>query len=598
MSTEELIEKILLEKFKESNDMNKIIEFIRSCKEKLIIKKTEISTEDLIAYLQRRKDIDLGVKLDGNEVEFKYDADYFIKAVIRNLSPTLKELTLPSSFLDSNIHLVDRLNSLTKLTLADYGFLNPEQLNYLKEHTNIKELEFTSAYIFNNGYDDLVTIKKDGKTMGYCKDITIRQAKSQKNDTDEEFKSEVSKDIEVTARTITKEDIERIFDMIGEDLTTTNRQIEINGDNQRYRFSINDGIVNVDINAPDMDIACDIYESFSKRGLNVNGMFLKETPGYADKDFSKLDKLGKKVEIRIRYRDTSETSTYEDFRALSETMKWYRSIINDYPLSPVEKLAFAYDILKTFKYNETDKKDIMESRDPFKIVKTGHIVCSGYTAMLKEIFDEFDPNIKIGSFSVTCFDEDDKTVLGDHSRSIAIVDDDKYGIHGAYALDPTWDSYKEQGQEQLGEGYTALDLYRYFMVPFSEYKNVFKHDSDINFFGGKYSYLNANLNDENINKAVRTIERQNTQEEGELPFSTLDPTLNYEIKKIIPNKSDQEVIELFKAKRIPPTTLMQIVRNVRLAEGYKDEIDEEMAKVSGIYDQLNPQIDQLTGKML
>ena len=43
---------------------------------------------------------------------------------------------------------------------------------------------------------------------------------------------------------------------------------------------------------------------------------------------------------------------------------------------------------------------------------------------------------------------------------------------------------------------------------------------------------------------------------------------------------------------------MQIIRNVHLAEGYTEGIDEEMAKVSGIYDQLNPQIDQLTGKIL
>lgn len=597
MTIDEITEKLLSGKFKESNDINKIMEFIRNCKDKLILKKLGIPIEDLAAYSKGEKNMDLGVKLGSNEVEFIHDFNEFRESIIKNLSPTLKELTLPSSFLDYDIHLLDRLTSLSKLTIGDYGFLTPEQFSYLKEHTNIKELEFTTAYIFNNGYDDLVTIKKDGKTMGYYKDIAIRQAKSQDNRVDDEFKSEPTKDIEVTAKNITKEDIERIFDMIGEDLTTINRQIEIDAENQKYRFSINDGIVNIDIDDPNMDVACDVYDSFTKRGLNVNGLFIKETPGYAEKDFNKLDKLGKKIEIRVRYRG-GNTSTYEDFRVLSETMKWYRSIIKDYPLSPVEKLAFAYDILKTFKYNETNTEDKMESRDPFKIIKTGHIVCSGYTAILKDIFDELDPNVKIGSFGVTCYDENDKTLLGYHSRSIAVVDDDKYGIHGAYALDPTWDSYKEEGQEKLGEGYTALDLYRYFMVPFSEYKKVFKHDSDINFFGGGYDYLNTNLSNENIDKALKNIERQNTQEEGELPFYSLDPIVNYEIKDVLPNKSEQEIIELFKAKRISPTTLMQIVRNVRLAEGYKDEIDEEMAKVSGIYDKLNPQIDQLTGKML
>ena len=353
----------------------------------------------------------------------------------------------------------------------------------------------------------------------------------------------------------------------------------------------------MDISDPNMNIASDLSKFFEKRGIKTNGVFVKVTKGYAETNFDALDKLSENVEVRVRY-DSATSSSYEEFRALSETMKWYRQIINDYPLSPVEKLAFAYDILKTLEYNETETEDKMESREPHKIVKTGHIVCAGYTAMLEEIFKEFEPNIKIGSFGVTCYDDDNETLRGYHSRAIAIIDDEKYGIHGAYALDPTWDSYKSNGREKLDSEYTALDLYKYFMIPFSEYRKVFEHDSDIKFFQGNLSYLNTNLSDESIDKAITTIDRQKEQKKGELSFTRKEPLINYEIKEVLPNKSDQEIIELFKSKRIPNTTMMQIIRNVRLAEGYTNEIDEEMSKVSRIYDKLTPEVDQLTGKVL
>lgn len=277
-------------------------------------------------------------------------------------------------------------------------------------------------------------------------------------------------------------------------------------------------------------------------------------------------------------------------------MKWYRTIIKDYPLSPVEKLVFAYDILKTFKYNETQNNDSMESREPYKIIKTGHIVCAGYTAMLEEIFRELDDNIKIDNFGVTCYEDDDETVLGEHSRTIAIIDDKKYDIKGAYALDATWDSFKEEGKEKIDSDYTALDLYRYFMIPFSNYKKVFEHDSDIGFFKGELEYLNTNLTDENINSAIKKVE---TKEEGNLSFTRKEPIFSYQITGLLKDKSKREILEQFRAKPIPPNVMMQIIRNVRLAEGYtQEQIDTEMEKVTRIYDNTHTEVDSLTGKVL
>ncbi|MGM9874412.1 MAG: hypothetical protein ACI32H_00645 [Bacilli bacterium] len=598
MTIEEILEKLFSGKFKSINDINKIIEFIRNCKDKLILSKREIEIEEVLEYTREGKEPDLEVRFNNDEINIPHDFNSLRDAIIKNINPDLKELSLPISFLNDNLSFLEGLKSLTKLTINNYGFLTPEQLDFIEKHTGIKEIYFQSSYIISSAFENLVLMKKDGKYLGYNKGIIIREIETQSESINSNINKDKNNDIIVEAKRIAREDIDRILDLINEDLTKVNRKIEIKSETQKYVFNIIDGLVNMDIEDPDMNITSYIHEVFNKKGVKTNGVFIRLSLGYADKDYKELDKLSEEVEIRIRYR-LNDTSSYDEFKDLRETMKWYRSIIRDYQLSPVEKLAFAYDILKTLEYNETEKEDKMESREPHKIVKTGHIVCAGYTSMLKEIFDEYDPNITIGSFGVTCYEDDDKTLLGYHSRAVAVIDDDKYGIHGVYALDPTWDSYKEKGKEKIDSDYTALDLYRYFMIPFSEYKKVFKHDSDINFFEGEASILNTDLSDENIDKVISTINRQDEQKDGELEFSRKEKVINYELIEILPEKSEQQVLELFKAKQIPHNIMMQIIRNVRLAEGYTiEQIDVEMEKVERIYDKTHLEIEQLTGKML
>ena len=257
-------------------------------------------------------------------------------------------------------------------------------------------------------------------------------------------------------------------------------KIRIVSNENSYTFTIKDNKVTISIYNPNMNVAKNLCDYFAAKKIEVENVNIslsngKKNINYFDYDYSVLDNLSKKVNIQIRY-DLTTTADYEDFRSLCECIKWYRKIITDYELSPVEKLTVAYDILKTFEYNETKSEDLLESRDPTKIVKTGHIVCAGYTSMLEEIFKDFEPNIKIGKFGVSCYGFDNKTLRGKHSRAYAVIDDPKYNIHGTYALDPTWDSVSKDGKDAFGDDYTALDLYRYYLVPFTEYNSVFKHD--------------------------------------------------------------------------------------------------------------------------
>lgn len=96
MSIDEIIERMLSEKFKNSNDMDKISEFIRSCKEKLTITIKGIPLEDVVAISKGEKEPNLEVTYGNNEIESLYDFKEFKKVLVENIQSTIKEITLPS----------------------------------------------------------------------------------------------------------------------------------------------------------------------------------------------------------------------------------------------------------------------------------------------------------------------------------------------------------------------------------------------------------------------------------------------------------------------------------------------------------------------
>lgn len=610
MTIEEIIEKNFSSAFYNSNNFEEIYNFVENCDSKLTLKKLGIETSDISSYIRGEKSPQYVVKCEDNTVTYLYDFDRFEEGLASHISRNVSELSLPGTFLKNNLEFLKELPNLKSININNYGSLSLEELNFLSEQTTVENVEIGFFPFDSENDPKYIKIEKDDKTYGFYGDIKLTQSELPSLNPDFDLlipsiKLGNGRNINVTTSELTIQKLEKIFNSFDEDLHTWDKLIEVDCDNTKYSFNIIDGIVNINIEDSNVDIANDLYDFFNKRGLKVESIIInlsinyKEPFNYIDRDYSKLDKLNEKVSLSVREKYMN-MSNWEDFRSLVESMKWYRNIINDYPLSPVEKLAFAYDILKTFEYNESSVSTD-ESRNPTKIIKTGHIVCAGYTNMLEEIFRELDPNINIGEFGVTCYEDDDKTLLGYHSRSMAYVNDEKYGIKGIYALDPTWDSVKQQGNKHIDKDYTALDLYRYFMIPFSDYKTVFEHDSDITFFQGDLSYLNKELNDKSIDRAIVTVSNSSgTSKEGTLPQEMRDKEIfNYDFRNMFEGKSEIEMLNMFKAKRIPKEQLMEIIRNVRQAEGYSAKlVDAEMEKVSRIYDKYNTPLDSLTGKIL
>ena len=63
--------------------------------------------------------------------------------------------------------------------------------------------------------------------------------------------------------------------------------------------------------------------------------------------------------------------------------------------------------------------------------------------------------------------------------------------------------------------------------------------------------------------------------------------------------SNERKLEYLKGKKLNKKTIMEIVRNTRLAEGFsKENVDKEMNKILEYYNKLsNLEIDSLTGKI-
>ena len=154
----------------------------------------------------------------------------------------------------------------------------------------------------------------------------------------------------------------------------------------------------------------------------------------------------------------------------------------------------------------------------------------------------------------------DGKVFG-HERVMVHIVDEKYGIDGFYALDPTWDCAKnllrcitKDGEEVLKmrskleesdtvlRAYSNLSLYRYFMVPGSRYPMVFENEPM------------PDLNKENC-------------------YSIYEEYCS----------ADEANQEFLNAKTIKRTTFLKALERVRLVEGFNlENLPEAMDEVMEI----------------
>ena len=107
--------------------------------------------------------------------------------------------------------------------------------------------------------------------------------------------------------------------------------------------------------------------------------------------------------------------------------------------SQVESIYCIYNALKNRIYNEEKEgESLNKSRSLNHVINGNNIVCSGYTNYFLAIADILGLNVER-----ILWEPIDNFKAG-HSSIIAFVNDDKYDIQGVWAIDPTWDSKRNE----------------------------------------------------------------------------------------------------------------------------------------------------------
>lgn len=151
---------------------------------------------------------------------------------------------------------------------------------------------------------------------------------------------------------------------------------------------------------------------------------------------------------------------------LKELIEMYNKLltlikdVKDKNYSPAEKLFYAYNIVKSRIYKKEEKhEDETISRNLAEILKCKKIVCEGFANFLLGLCEVLEiPTEKI------IWIHKSKRKAG-HDTVAVYLNDEKYNIHGIYAIDPTWDS-KENEKDTTYKQYI-----RHFLVPMNMEKN-------------------------------------------------------------------------------------------------------------------------------
>ncbi len=305
----------------------------------------------------------------------------------------------------------------------------------------------------------------------------------------------------------------------------------------------------------------------------------KITLSLQNKTYPRLEKYNHQIPIFINY-GSGMNARYEEFMSMRSTIDWYKSLIMEGNLSPAEKLTFAYDIIKSFSYQE-NHEDKMKSRHIHSIIQSGDIVCRGYAEFLVQLLKKLQ--IPATEFSVTTKDENNHDV--GHARVLVNLDDDKYDIHGVFSLDSTWDSRRSKlslvedmnGQKQIRyaqnptdkeqKSYDGLSLYRNFLVPYEEYSKAYPLDSNPYLFRAikENQPLSKKIGIDQFDIKSILDEKnyaQETQTEKDALFSTEIP--------------EEEIREkVIYSKKPSLHTFQQMIARVRKEEGYSDENIQE-----------------------
>ena len=567
-----------------------IIDYLSSQTESLSITETTVGMEDIKRKAREPEYLnDKRFVIGENSIEFQSITGDVAKFIIEHANKNIRHLSIPNTCL-KDITFLSNFPNLEDLTIDGYCKLDENEIEYIKTKTNIKNVYTSSGAIVKYDY-----IPKDNEIY-ISKPLEVFISGDLVNKCTREPYSYAAIETKVNGTNIDLDLLEKALSQISypedkhpERIEVTSKKLneEYGISNEtllRIKFNENNEIEELFYNGvEDVSKLREIVSKIEKK-TKIHKIILKcQNKSYENAYY--LNSIAKKYPLEINYGDLHNCSL-EEFLAMRETLDYFNELVQANNLSQAEILMYAYDIMKTFRYKENEEeKD--KSRYLHHIVMTDYIVCVGYAKFMEQILKE--NNMKIIEVGVTC--DLGNGEYGGHARNLVYLDDDKYDIHGIYAIDATWDSAKgrpilitdENGKrfvvkearetDTVEKDYDANALYRHFIVPASEYQDVFVKDT-----------IPPVLKLEIEDKYDEFY--QDTDKYG--PFITTRTDLT-DLFGEIPSKD--EIKDALRVRKPSLETFKNILFTVRKAQGYTTEeaLDsvEETIELNTMIDELN-----------
>lgn len=311
--------------------------------------------------------------------------------------------------------------------------------------------------------------------------------------------------------------------------------------------------------------------------LKVYNMHLNGNHTIDSKSGNELYSLFGEYENVYLFFDGNKTERHiKEYKSTIDAIDDIVKTINKYNLSPLEKIMYAYDLVRDRVYTkESENESNIVSRDLSSVLFGDKIVCAGYVAIFNAVLKNL--GISVMDYIIARKDNNKKG----HIRSLVYVNDKKYNVNGIFLFDPTWDSKKYEGDKSYLTSYKffckSKDEFRYFD---QEYNNVTlpnysknfapkvkkiieteglihipsdiaKTFNDISILVSNKSLANGIIFNEKIPKELRNV------------FVSMTDT-----QELI--KSLDKFQTLFFGQTLNPLILLEILYNVRKIQYYED----------------------------
>lgn len=199
-----------------------------------------------------------------------------------------------------------------------------------------------------------------------------------------------------------------------------------------------------------------------------------------------MDFLTKHPKCSILIRNNELPINKDEFIKTMDIIDDICNFVQKYDFSPLEKIMYVYDIVRSRVYVKEGKDDsAYDSRDLSKVLLGDKIVCVGFSNIFSSVLE------RLG------FKTSNVILVGktsSHQRTKVIVNDEKYNVYGIYNFDATWGCKKSENDKAF------LNDYLYFAKTDQEFEKYQKNRNYLNLvFDEDYIVdLNERINKDGI----------------------------------------------------------------------------------------------------